>query len=66
MMKHSNVLAEIAAAKGYMTKVCKYNTGPGDAFLSYLPLAHIFDRSVCSSKPLAFTVRSTADEWNML
>mmetsp|Transcript_18262 Transcript_18262/g.51152 ORF Transcript_18262/g.51152 Transcript_18262/m.51152 type:complete len:544 (-) Transcript_18262:303-1934(-) len=46
MMKHSNVLAEIAAAKAYMDKVCHYTVGPGDSFLSYLPLAHIFDRAI--------------------
>ena len=44
MIKHSNVLAEISAAKTYTFKVAGVNLGEDDSFLSYLPLAHIFDR----------------------
>jgi len=46
LIKHSNVLAEISAAKTFCTNVAGEVYGPGDCFLSYLPLAHIFDRAV--------------------
>mmetsp|Transcript_21388 Transcript_21388/g.53882 ORF Transcript_21388/g.53882 Transcript_21388/m.53882 type:complete len:655 (+) Transcript_21388:111-2075(+) len=46
MIKHSNVLAEIKAASAFTSNTLGQGVGPNDVFLSYLPLAHIFDRAV--------------------
>ena len=43
LIKHKNVLADISAAKTFVVNAGE-EFGPGDCFLSYLPLAHIFDR----------------------
>ena len=53
LIKHKNVLAEISAAKTFTFNVAGETFGPGDCFLSYLPLAHIFDRSACAPLPPA-------------
>jgi long-chain acyl-CoA synthetase len=46
-IKHSNVLAEIRAAMGLLQNSLGFILDSDDVFLSYLPLAHIFDRCVC-------------------
>eukprot|EP00951_Prasinocladus_malaysianus_P004105 scaffold28990_cov32-Prasinocladus_malaysianus.AAC.4 len=43
MIKHKNVLAEISALQRYLISV-GHKQDEHDVFLSYLPLAHIFDR----------------------
>ncbi len=43
LLKHSAVVAAVANVTHYC-KEWGHEFGPGDSFLSYLPLAHIFDR----------------------
>lgn len=43
LLKHSAVVAAVANVKSYLSE-WGTNMGPGDSMLSYLPLAHIFDR----------------------
>jgi len=45
-IKHSNVLVEIRAAMGLLQNSLGFILDSNDVFLSYLPLAHIFDRVV--------------------
>ncbi|KAI8474564.1 MAG: hypothetical protein J3K34DRAFT_407403 [Monoraphidium minutum] len=43
LLKHSAVVAAVANVI-YYCKAMDYVVGPGDSLMSYLPLAHIFDR----------------------
>eukprot|EP00201_Polytomella_parva_P016462 CAMPEP_0175058366 /NCGR_PEP_ID=MMETSP0052_2-20121109/11809_1 /TAXON_ID=51329 ORGANISM="Polytomella parva, Strain SAG 63-3" /NCGR_SAMPLE_ID=MMETSP0052_2 /ASSEMBLY_ACC=CAM_ASM_000194 /LENGTH=825 /DNA_ID=CAMNT_0016323741 /DNA_START=125 /DNA_END=2598 /DNA_ORIENTATION=- len=45
MLSHRSILATIASVRQYLDELGE-EVGLGDAFLSYLPLAHIFDRVV--------------------
>lgn len=42
MMTHGALLAQVSAMNLYLQQYVRF--GPGDTLLSYLPLAHIFDR----------------------
>jgi long-subunit acyl-CoA synthetase (AMP-forming) len=47
MLGHRSVLAAVAAMRAFLASLAPYAhswLGPGDVFLSYLPLAHIYDR----------------------
>jgi len=46
LLKHSAVVASVASLTSYLEAAPAHNLtyGPGDVILSYLPLAHIFDR----------------------
>ena len=46
LLKHSAVVATVASLTSFMDSapVESIKLGPGDVVLSYLPLAHIFDR----------------------
>ncbi|CAD7700609.1 unnamed protein product [Ostreobium quekettii] len=43
MLTHKSVTAQVVSLATYLGQFGKW--GPGDIFLSYLPLAHIFDRT---------------------
>ena len=45
LLKHGAVVAAVANVKHYLSQWGR-DMGPGDSMLSYLPLAHIFDRRV--------------------
>ncbi|GIL73086.1 hypothetical protein Vretimale_4702 [Volvox reticuliferus] len=45
MIPHRAVVSTIAAIKAFLNH-CNETMGPSDSYLSYLPLAHIFDRVV--------------------
>ncbi|KAG2442580.1 hypothetical protein HXX76_002665 [Chlamydomonas incerta] len=45
MIPHRAVVSTIAAILAFL-EFCKEKMGPSDSYLSYLPLAHIFDRVV--------------------
>ena len=46
LLKHAAVVASVASLTSYLEAAPAQNLsyGPGDVILSYLPLAHIFDR----------------------
>lgn len=46
LLKHSAVIATVTSLQAFLESG-KFHLGPGDSTLSYLPLAHIFDRCVC-------------------
>ncbi|GMH34445.1 hypothetical protein BSKO_02279 [Bryopsis sp. KO-2023] len=43
MLSHDNLVSQVSALNIYLQQ--HYEFGPGDKFLSYLPLAHSFDRT---------------------
>lgn len=42
MLTHNAVLSTVFSTNAFLQKTCSF--GESDVFLSYLPLAHIFDR----------------------
>eukprot|EP00191_Tetraselmis_sp_GSL018_P008721 CAMPEP_0177602204 /NCGR_PEP_ID=MMETSP0419_2-20121207/14728_1 /TAXON_ID=582737 /ORGANISM="Tetraselmis sp., Strain GSL018" /LENGTH=629 /DNA_ID=CAMNT_0019095641 /DNA_START=249 /DNA_END=2135 /DNA_ORIENTATION=+ len=46
MISNRNLLAEIAAAKGFLANALGEAATENEVYLSYLPLAHIFDRAI--------------------
>lgn len=44
LLKHSAVVATVASLVAFLEDVADEHIGVGDVTLSYLPLAHIFDR----------------------
>lgn len=44
LLKHSAVVATVASLISFLKEVAGEAIGVGDSLLSYLPLAHIFDR----------------------
>jgi long-chain acyl-CoA synthetase len=44
LLKHSAVVATVASLISFLKEVADEAIGVGDSLLSYLPLAHIFDR----------------------
>lgn len=42
MLSHEALVSQVSALNLYLQQYVKF--GPGDKFLSYLPLAHCFDR----------------------
>lgn len=48
LIKHSMVLSIIASMKAFLDDLSEGQQflGPEDVYISFLPLAHIFDRSV--------------------
>ena len=44
LLRHSAVVAAVSGLVAYLGNHPKMTLGPGDSMLSYLPLAHIFDR----------------------
>jgi long-subunit acyl-CoA synthetase (AMP-forming) len=45
LLKHSAVIATVTSLQAFLESG-NFHLGPGDSTLSYLPLAHIFDRCV--------------------
>lgn len=45
LLKHSAIIATVTSLQAFLESG-KFHLGPGDSTLSYLPLAHIFDRCV--------------------
>jgi hypothetical protein len=45
LLKHSAICATVTSLKQFL-EAGNFHLGPGDSTLSYLPLAHIFDRCV--------------------
>jgi long-chain acyl-CoA synthetase len=43
LLKHSAVCATVQSLQSFL-ETGNFHLGPGDSMLSYLPLAHIFDR----------------------
>jgi hypothetical protein len=60
LLKHSSVVAAVNATIKFLEQA-ELPFGPGDSFLSYLPLAHIFDRcgeaASCQAGAVACAVR---------
>ncbi|EFN60000.1 hypothetical protein CHLNCDRAFT_29209 [Chlorella variabilis] len=50
MLSHTNVMAAIITLQVFVAS-CGLGMGPSDAFLSFLPMAHIFDRPVHRRRP---------------
>lgn len=46
LLKHSAVVATVSSLIAFVKEVADEEIGVGDSILSYLPLAHIFDRCV--------------------
>ena len=46
MISHAAVVAEVASIQAFFQQIGDFSITPDDAMLSYLPLAHIFDRCV--------------------
>jgi long-chain acyl-CoA synthetase len=44
LLKHSAVVATVSSLISFLKEVADEAIGVGDSLLSYLPLAHIFDR----------------------
>ena len=44
MISHAAVVAEVASIQAFFQQIGDFSITPEDAMLSYLPLAHIFDR----------------------
>jgi long-chain acyl-CoA synthetase len=44
LLKHSAVVATVSSLISFLKEVAGEAIGVGDSLLSYLPLAHIFDR----------------------
>ena len=44
MISHAAVVAEVASIQAFFRQIEDFSITPDDAMLSYLPLAHIFDR----------------------
>lgn len=50
LLKHSAVVATVTSLQAFLESG-NFHLGPGDSTLSYLPLAHIFDRcAACGHK----------------
>lgn len=63
MIEHSAVVATVAATLTYLGQVTVEKTmDESDCMLSYLPLAHIFDRWVSHTAPLLHW----ASHWELL
>ncbi|KAF8060497.1 LACS4 [Scenedesmus sp. PABB004] len=45
LLRHSAVVATVASLLAFLAEVADKSIGVGDSMLSYLPLAHIFDRT---------------------
>lgn len=51
MISHSALVTTIAGCNQYLESYNE-NLGPDDSYLSFLPLAHVFDRSEAKSSVL--------------
>lgn len=49
MITHANLVTTIAGCNQYLESFNE-TLGPDDAYLSFLPLAHVFDRSAARSR----------------
>lgn len=47
LLTHKALIASVATVAVYLREYANVKVGPGHTFLSFLPLAHIFDRCVC-------------------
>lgn len=52
LLTHAAVVATVSSLIAFLQDVASASVGPGDSFLSYLPLAHIFDRRVPGAETL--------------
>eukprot|EP00882_Tetradesmus_deserticola_P024140 GHRQ01026369.1.p1 GENE.GHRQ01026369.1~~GHRQ01026369.1.p1 ORF type:complete len:303 (+),score=103.57 GHRQ01026369.1:204-1112(+) len=57
LLKHSAVVATVASLISFLREVADKAIGVGDSLLSYLPLAHIFDRWGLAQVPRISPVR---------
>ena len=60
VLTHKSVASGVRSLKVFVDKICPQ--GPGDRYISYLPLAHIFDRM---GEEFTFEVGAAIGYWQV-